>query len=66
MKTKYWPSFVIGGLWAIGSGIAFRNIIWVIIGIFLFVYGLKLRRFKKENNIGGNLKWHLAKKQNEM
>lgn len=44
-----------GGLWAIGSGLAFRNIIWLIIGIFLFGYSLKLRKIKYKLNIRGNL-----------
>ena len=48
MKTKYWFLITFGGLWAMGSGFAFRNIIWVIIGIFLLGYGLKLRRLAKK------------------
>lgn len=65
MKTKYWFLIFVGGLWSIFSGLAFHNIIWVIIGIFLFVYGLKLRK-SKENINGGTQKWYLTKKQNEM
>ncbi len=66
MKEKHWFLITFGGLWSISSGLAFRNIIWVIIGILLFGYGLKLRRLKYKSNNGGNLKWHLTKKQNEM
>ncbi len=66
MKEKYWILFFIGGLWSICSGLVFNNIIWVIIGVFLFIYSFKLRILKNKLNNGGNLKWHLTKKQNEM
>ena len=55
MKTKYWPLIFIGGLWAFSSGLVFSNIIWVIIGILLLIYSLKLRKLKHKH--GGNLKW---------
>lgn len=64
MKEKYWFLIFIGGLWSIISGLAFHNFIWVIIGIILIGYGSKLRRLKYKN--GGNLKWHLTKKQSVM
>ena len=64
MKTKHWPLIFIGGLWTFSSGLVFSNIIWAIIGIILLIYSLKLRRLK--HKYGGNQKWHLIKKQNEM
>lgn len=49
MKTKYWPSFVIGGWWIIYMGFySVPSFLLVILGIISLGYGFKLKRLKKK------------------
>ena len=66
MKEKYWIILIIIGIMFTVDGFTMHNLIFVIIGFILLVYGFKLRILKNKLNNGGNLKWHLTKKQNEM